>query len=329
MRIRLLLYSALLLMAGTLPAMALCTTPTVTASFGGVSSFTVNTTPGTVQRNITVNCGGGVLALLSSDSIKLQLTGATAVATTGSRGALKLNTDLIPLQLCSDVNCSNELGINGTIYTLSRSQLLGLNIGGVGQVVFNVPLYLRTVPGAVVAEGNYTVTLTVTVNYDVCTGVGLLGACLLGSQQTGTSAQSIIVNMAISKDCTTITAPAVSFGSAPLVSSFNSISQSINVICTKGSTYTVGLSNGLNAVGTQRYMTSATTTGKLAYEIYKGSGTSRWGSTAPDRMASAAANAVSGDGLTRTFNYNAQVLTNQATPVAGNYSDTVTVDLSF
>lgn len=153
MTIRLLLYSALLLMAGTLPAMAACTTPTVTASFGGVSSFTVNTTPGTVQRNITVNCGGGVLALLSSDSIKLQLTGATAVATTGSRGALKLNTDLIPLQLCSDVNCSNELGLSGTIYTLSRSQLLGLNIGGVGQVVFNVPLYLRTVPGAVVAEG--------------------------------------------------------------------------------------------------------------------------------------------------------------------------------
>ncbi|QGU86266.1 Csu type fimbrial protein [Erwinia sorbitola] len=329
MRKLLLLFSALLLTGGTLPALAACTTPAVTASFGGVSSFTVNTTPATVQQNISVNCGSGVLALLSSDSIKLQLTSATAVATTGSRGALKQGSDLIPVQLCTDSACTNELAIGGTIYTMTRSQLLGLNIGGAGQVIFNVPLYLRTMAGAVVAEGNYTVTLTVTVNYDVCTGIGLLGACLLGSQQTGSSAQLITVNMAISKDCTTITAPVVNFGSAPLVTSFTAVSQSINVICTKGSTYTVGLNNGQHAVGTQRYMTSSAG-GQLAYEIYKGSGTTRWGSSvAAERMASSAANTTSTDGLTRTFNYNAQVLTSQATPAAGAYSDMVTVDLSF
>lgn len=328
MRKLLLLCSAILLMLGSLPALAACTTPAVTASFGPASSFTVNTAISTVTQNITVNCGGGVLALLSSDTIKLQLTGATAVATTGSRGAMKLGTDLIPIQLCTDANCTSELGINGTIYTMSRSQLLGLNIGGSSQVIFSIPLYLRTVPGAVVAEGTYTVALTVTVNYDVCTGIGALGLCLLGSQQTGSSPQTINVNMVISKDCTTITAPAINFSSAPLVSQFNSVSQSINVICTKGSTYSVGMSNGLHSVGTQRYMTSAAG-GQLAYEIYKGSGTTRWGSSvAADRVQSTAGTA-STDGLTRTFTYNAKVLTSQATPVAGTYNDTVTVDLSF
>lgn len=330
MRKLLLLCSTLLLMAAALPALAACTTPTVTASFGPVSSFTVNTAISTVTQNITVNCGGGVLALLSSDKITLQLTGATVNSVVGNRGAMKQGSDLIPVQLCYDATCSgSELAIGGTIYTLTRSQLLGLNVGGAGQVIFNVPLFLRTVPGAVVAEGSYTVTLALTVNYDVCTGIGALGACLLGSQQTGTSTQSIVVNIAISKDCTAITAPGVNFGSAPLVGSFTGVSQSINVICTKGSTYTVGMSNGLHAVGTQRYMTSSAG-GKLAYEIYKGSGTTRWGSTVTaERMLSGDANNTSGDGLTRTFNYNAQVLTSQATPVAGSYSDTVTVDLSF
>lgn len=330
MRKLLLLCSAILLMSGAFPALAACTTPTVTANFGPVSSFTVNSAISTVTQNITVNCGAGVMALLSSDKISLQLTGATLNSTVGNRGAMKLGTDLVPVQLCYDAACtSSELVIGGTTYTLSRAQLLGLNTGGSSQVIFSIPLYLRTVPGAVVAEGSYTVTLAVRVNYDVCTGVGVAGACLLGSQQTGTSTQSMVVNIAISKDCTTITAPSVSFGSAPLVSLFNPVSQSINVICTKGSTYSVGISNGMHAVGTQRYMTS-TTGGQLAYEIYKGSGTTRWGSSvAAERMQSTAASNTSPDGLTRTFSYNAQVLSSQATPVAGTYNDTVTVDLSF
>lgn len=324
----LLLCSALLLMAGALPALAACTTPTVTANFGPASSFTVNTTASTVTQSVTVNCGGGVLALLSSDKISLQLTGATAIASSGNQGAMKLGSDLIPIRLCSDANCTNEMTIGGYTYPLSRSQLLGLNIGGTSQVIFSIPLYLRTVPGAVVAEGNYTVTLAVTVNYDVCTGIGALGLCLLGSQQTGTSTQSIVVNIAISKDCTTITAPNVNFGSAPLVSQFNTVSQSINVICTKGSTYSVGMSNGLHAVGTQRYMTSAAG-GQLAYEIYQGSGTTRWGSSVTADRVQSTAGTASTDGLTRNFTYNAKVLTSQATPVAGTYNDTVTVDLSF
>lgn len=329
MRKLLLLCSAILLMGGSLPALAACTTPTVTASFGPVSSFTVNTSISTVTQNITVNCGGGVLALLTSDKITLQLTGATVGSTVGNRGAMRQGTDLIPIQLCYDAACTtSELAIGGTIYPLSRGQLLGLNIGAPGQVVFNIPLYLRTVPGAVVAEGNYTVTLALTVNYDVCTGIGLLGACLLGSQQTGVSTQSIVANIAISKDCTTITAPNVNFSSAPLVSQFNTVSQSINVICTKGSTYSVGMSNGLHAVGTQRYMTS-TAGGQLAYEIYQGSGTTRWGSSVTAERVQSTAGTASTDGLTRNFTYNAKVLTSQATPVAGTYNDTVTVDLAF
>lgn len=317
-----------LLMACALPGWAACALPSSTASFGTVSSFTVNTASSAVTANVNVNCGAGsILSLLSTDFVRLQL--ASATYTSGTRGALKTgtaSTDNIPLRTCTDAACATEMAIGGTAITYSQAQLLNLLGLGGGQN-FSIPLYLRTLTGQVVAAGTYTVTLNILVNYSVCTGIGALGLCLLGNQQTGSGTIPITTTLIVTNDCTTITAPDISFGSAPLVSSFNTVSQSINVICTKGSTYTVGLSNGSHAVGAQRYMTSGSN--QLAYEIYKSATTTRWGPTGTDRVSSTGANSVSTDGLTRTFNYTAKVLTTQNTPVAGSYTDSVVIDLSF
>lgn len=319
--------SFILLCGGSLPALAAtCTTPAASTGFGDVSSFTVNTTASTVSTTAKVSCGSGTLVLLSGDYISLQLTSASAVS--GTRGALRLN-DAIPVQLCTDQACASELTTGGTSVIYNRSQLLGLNIGTGSQITFGLPLYLRTVPGAVVAAGTYTVTLNLGVTANICAGLLGVGNLCLGTTYSGTTNLPLTATITIANDCTTITSPAINFGSAPLVSSFTRVSQSVNVICTKGSTYSVGMNNGIHAVGSQRYMASGTNL--LAYEIYKGSdAVSRWGaSVAAERMQSTAANSVSSDGLTRTFNYNAQVLASQATPVAGSYSDTITVDVSF
>jgi len=318
----------LLLLFGSFAARAACTLPASTATFGSVSSFTVNTTISSTTATVNVNCGSGsVLSLLASDYVRLQL--ASATFTSSTRGALKTSsagTDLIPLRVCSDSACATEMLIGGTTVNYSQAQLLNLLGLGGGQN-FAIPLYLRTLTGQTVAAGTYTVTLNILVSYNICTGLGALGACLLGSQQTGSGTVPITTTLVVTNDCTTITAPNISFGSAPLVGSFNAVSQSINVICTKGSTYTVGLSNGSHAVGTQRYMTSGSN--QLAYEIYKNATTSRWGPTGTERVASTSANGITSDGLTRTFNYTARILTTQTTPPAGNYSDSVVVDLSF
>ncbi|MEM6052334.1 spore coat U domain-containing protein [Erwinia sp. P7711] len=318
----------LLLMAFTLPGRAACTLPSATANFGTASSFAINTSASATTANVLVNCGAGsVLSLLSTDYVRLQLASATFFS--GTRGTLKIistGTDAIPVQVCTNTACSNELSVGGTATTYSKAQLLNLLGLGGGQN-FSIPLYLRTVPGQVVAAGTYTVTLNILVNYNICTGIGALGLCLLGSQQSGSGTVPITTTLIVTNDCTTITAPNISFGSAPLVSSFNTVSQSINVICTKGSTYTVGISNGSHAVGAQRYMASGSNL--LAYEIYKSATTSRWGPTGTERASSSGANSISTDGLTRTFNYTAQILTTQSTPVAGSYSDSVVVDLSF
>lgn len=318
----------LLLLVCSMPAWSACALPASTASFGTVSSFTVNTTATPTTANVNVNCGSGsILSLLSTDYVRIQL--ASATYTSGTRGTLKTistGTDNIPFRTCTDTACATEIAVGGVTTTYSQSQLLNLLGLGGGQN-FSIPLYLRTVPGQTVAAGTYTVTLNILVNYNVCTGIGALGLCLLGSQQTGSGTVPITTTLIVTNDCTTITAPDINFGSAPLVSSFNKISQSINVICTKGSTYTVGMSNGSHAVGNQRYMTSGTN--QLAYEIYQNATTARWGPTGTDRVASTASSSLSTDGLTRTFNYTAQILTTQNTPVAGSYSDSVVIDLSF
>jgi len=318
----------LLLMSCSLSSWAACSLPSSTAAFGSVSSFTVNTTASNTTATVNVNCGSGsVLSLLSSDYIRFQL--ASASFTSGTRGALKTastGTDAIPVRVCSDSACTSEMLIGGTTVNYSQAQLLNL-LGAGGGPNFAIPPYVRTLTCQVVAAGTYTVTLNILVSYNICTGIGALGLCLAGSQNTGSGTVPITTTMVISNDCTTITAPNISFGSAPLVSSFNAVTQSINVICTKGSTYTVGLSDGSNAVSSQRYMASGSN--RLAYEIYKSGGTTRWGSAGTERVASRSANSITTAGLTRTFNYTARVLTTQATPVGGSYSDSVVVDLSF
>ncbi|QHM72415.1 Csu type fimbrial protein [Mixta intestinalis] len=324
-----LLFFILLLASYSGMLRAACALPASSASFGTVTSFTVNTTASTSSTTANVNCGSGsTLTLLSSNNITLQLASASAVS--GNRGALiragATGGDAIPVQLCTAANCATEMTIGATPITYSSSQLLNL-IGLLGGLNFSIPLYLRTLPGQVVAAGNYTLTLNLAVTYRICTGVAALGICLAGQDQNGSGTIPITLSLTITNDCTTITAPNVSFGSAPLVSGFSSVSQSINVVCTKGSTYTVGLSNGNYANGGVRNMANGAN--RLSYEIYKGSSSNRWGPVGTERQASSNATAVSSDGLTRTFPYTARILTTQNTPSAGNYTDSVVVDLSF
>lgn len=317
----------MLLMSGSFLARAACTiSPTAaTTTLSTQTSFFINTDRLTTSGTFTVDCGPGLLTLLGTDNITISMIDATFSSST-TQAALGLNTDRIPLELCTDAGCSSVIPLKGAGVVIPRSTLLNL-AGLLAGFRFPIPLYVRTVPGAIVAAGTYTVTMSVVFSYDICTSISLLGACVLGNRQTGAFNVPVTLNLTVARDCTTITAQGINFGSAPLASSFNPVNQSINVICTKGSTYTVGITNGGYAVGNQRYMANGTN--RLAYQIYKGTGTTYWGPTGTDRVGSASASLVSSDGLTRTFNYNALIISNQTTPVAGSYVDSVSIDVAF
>jgi len=321
-----LLFAGLLLLLPSL-GYAACALPASTASFGSVTTFVANSTVSAVTTNANVNCGAGAaLSLLGNNQITFQLTGATN--SNGTRGILKRSgdtgSDNVPVRLCTDSACATERTVGGTPFVYGSQTLINL-AGLLGSLNFTIPIYLRTVPGQVVAAGTYQVTLNMAVTYRICTSIGIGSLCL--SEQTGSGVIPITVTAILTNDCTTITAPNISFGSAPLVGSFSSVSQTINVLCSKGSTYTVGLSNGSYPVGSVRNMASGAN--RLSYEIYKSTTSNRWGPGGTERWSSTTSSAVSADGLTRGFNYTARVLTSQNTPPAGNYSDSVVVDLSF
>jgi len=321
-----LLFAGMLLLLPSL-GYAACALPASTASFGSVTTFVANSTVSAVTTNANVNCGAGAaLSLLGNNQITFQLTGATN--SNGTRGILKRSgdtgSDNVPVRLCTDSACATELTVGGTPFVYGSQTLINL-AGLLGSLNFTIPIYLRTVPGQVVAAGTYQVTLNMAVTYRICTSIAIGNLCL--SEQTGSGVIPITVTAILTNDCTTITAPNISFGSAPLVGSFSSVSQTINVLCSKGSTYTGGLSNGSYPVGSVRNMASGAN--RLSYEIYKSTTSNRWGPGGTERWSSTTSSAVSADGLTRGFNYTARVLTSQNTPPAGNYSDSVVVDLSF
>ncbi|MET3077168.1 spore coat U domain-containing protein [Pantoea leporis] len=319
---KLLLLLALFSLPGT--SYALCSLSAPAATFGSVTTFSVASTVNNTSSTTNVNCGSGTLSLLGSDNITYAFT--TASNLSGTRAVLKTasgGTDNIPIQLCIDSACATELQQGGS-YRWSSASLLALG----NTLNFNIPLYFRTVPGQVIAAGTYTTTITITVSYTVCAGLNVGGLCVGTVQSSTGTAMPITVNLVVTNDCTTITAPNVSFGSAPLVGSFSTVQQTINVVCSKGSTYTVGLSNGSYYSGTTRQMASGTN--RLAYDIYKGTTTtSRWGPTGTDRWSSTTSTSLNADTVTRNFTYTAQILTTQNTPAAGNYTDSVVVDVSF
>ncbi|MGK3143483.1 Csu type fimbrial protein [Pantoea sp. C2G6] len=306
---------------------AACALPAATASFGSVTTFVANSTVSSTSTNANVNCGAGsALSLLGNNQITFQLSGASS--SNGTRGIMKRSgdtgSDNLPVRLCTDSACASELTIGGSPFVYGSQTLINL-AGLLGSLNFAIPVYLRTVPGQVVAAGSYQLTLNLAVTYRICTSVGVGNLCL--SEQNGSGVIPITVTAILTNDCTAITAPNISFGSAPLVGSFPGVSQTINVLCSKGSSYSVGLSNGSYAVGSVRNMASGAN--RLSYEIYKGTGSDRWGPAGSERWSSSTSSTLSADGLTRGFNYTARILTSQSTPPAGNYSDSVVVDLSF
>ena len=316
-----LIYGLVLLVVGAFSpaAWSACTVTFPNASLGSPTSIQVNTTAQQIEANLAISCGG-ILSVLSTNNISMRY--ATAGTSASSRATLTntVTGDVVPVRLCTAQLCANnsEVLVGGT-YAWSGGTLAALFVAQ----AYSLPLYFVTLPGQQISAGNYSVSANITVTYTICQ---VLILCETATNLPRTSQ----VTMTVMSDCQTIAAPAVGFGSAPLVKSFPTISQNIVVTCTKGSTFTIGINNGSYSNGGVRYMANVETpASRMAYDIYKGSTTNRWGSSGAERRNSTEGT-VAADNMTRTFNYTAKVLTTQATPsVAGPYKDTLTVDIVF
>jgi spore coat protein U-like protein len=315
------LMMAALLLPGS--AWALCSSvATSPAAFGTVNSTLVRTTVQTASTtNSGLQCTGSLLSLLTSNDHFY------ATITPASGGLVGPTGDVINYTLYAD-NSVNYPITRGVAFDFARNgiiDLLGLLSGPTPKAV---PIYLRTQIGSNVAAGLYQETLTVAWSWNYCSGIGIGAICL--GRDIGNGSQSLTVSLTVSNDCQ-ITTPNISFASAPVVAGFATVNQSVSLSCTKGSSYTVGLDDGQNVSGGRRRMKSSANN-YLAYDIFKSAGVVRWGSLGAARRASSDADVNPGNGTgtgSQVFNYNAKVYTDQATPPAASYTDSVILDVQF
>lgn len=314
----------------SVPAWALCQTVVTTAApFGVVSSMVLRTA---VQSTSTVNaglsCTGSLLSVLASNDHFYATIASSQTGLLGPTG------DVIGYTLYANNSTSYPIQRNQP-FDFARNSIIDLlGLLGSPTVAKTVPIYLKTLIGSNFAAGVYSEKLSIFWSWNYCSGIGALGICL--GRDIGSGTTELNVNLTVANDCL-ITAPNIAFGSAPVVSAFVPVtSQTINLACTKGSAYTVGLDDGEHPVsaGGRRQMTAG---GQfLAYDIFKSAGTTRWGKVGSARRASSDAEVNPGNGLgfgpsggSQIFNYNARIYTDQPTPPVGNYLDNVVLDVGF
>ncbi|NLC22903.1 MAG: spore coat U domain-containing protein [Oxalobacter sp.] len=294
-----------LFLPGALHAAA-CQASTASSSafYGQVTSITIsNSQQKTSVTNAGLICGGSLLTALGTDGYIRAL-----ISTTNNSTLVNANGDAIPYQIFVDSGYTFQI-TPGTPINYFNSSLLNL-LGLIGSNNAPLPMYFRTTTGTLnLSKGTYTGTITIQWNWSVC--------------------QSINLSLDVTNDCV-ISAPDINFGSAPLVNAFSSVTQTINAQCTKGTVYTIGLSDGNNALSGQRRLANGSQ--YLSYEIYQGSsGNTRWGSGSGQTRSSAAADVNPGSGTGTTsqgFVYTAKILPG-TTPPAGTYTDTIIINMGF
>jgi spore coat protein U-like protein len=303
----------LCLLLGTGSASA-CSFTETGGTLTSVSSFVVRSGPAQGSTGYTqFNCTGVVLAAASgTPTISAVLSGPVSGLT------LKNGTDAIPYAVTGAGNLPYTNG--QTVISLNGASVVSLLTAGNARVPFNI----TTSFGPNVAAGVYSDTLTVLWTYqNICEGlISLANICLGTLSSASNVSRTLTVSLTVTNDCS-ITAPDIQFGSAPLLSSFPAVGQNIGLLCTKGLAYTVGISAGNNASGGRRQMASGSN--RLQYDVFKPNATV-WGATGTARATGPAA----ADGLTtQLMPYTARIYTDQSTPAAGTYSDSLVVDVGF
>ncbi|MBG7618868.1 spore coat U domain-containing protein [Herbaspirillum sp. AP02] len=137
-----------------------------------------------------------------------------------------------------------------------------------------------------------------------------------------TASGTLTISASVVAACTVV-GSAIAFGA--YTQSVVNQSGTITVLCTNGTAYNVGLDAGTgtgSTVGNRKM--SAAGGGTLNYALYRDAArTSNWGSTIGTDTATG-----TGSGLTQTLTVYGQIAAAQ-TPLAGAYSDTVTVTLTY
>ena len=179
----------LILLATIWPATAFAscgvTTPT-DVTVGGVPGFSPSAIKAGVVPLTKTNGGFGC----SSAAILSLLSGNTLKATVASNAVLKLTStttsDTVTYKLYADSAGTTELkpGVDAYYINGTLINLLGL----LGNGAIDVPVYFKLASAAYPAPGIYKGSFSILWDWHFCSGVGVLGACILFPDNGTTSA---------------------------------------------------------------------------------------------------------------------------------------------
>lgn len=309
-------------------AASACTVATASTDLGSHSSYVAAAAARQGSGSAGLSCDI-LLAALTVHYVGLKVDASTFQLTGPGGNSIAYQASLAP---------------NGTALTVGNFQnLSSLSLVSLFAGTNNsIPLFIRTTPTAGLRAGTYSGSIDLRWYYSVCSlGVavclvhsaspGFVRPVLLTPLNFGTgTAVRVNIELRIENDCV-IQAPQLDFGAAPLAGSFNPVTRTIQIRCSAGAAYTVGLDNGSHPAGSVRRMVNGSN--HLSYEIYKSAvSPDRWGVVGPERRSSASADVNPGvyDSLTnQSYTYRAVIDPAQTTPPAGNYRDTVRIDVEF
>jgi spore coat protein U-like protein len=135
--------------------------------------------------------------------------------------------------------------------------------------------------------------------------------------------------MTITAECRVASTNTLAFGSAGVWTSPVTTSAALEVQCTNGTEYQIGLGFSANATGgTQRRMKHGTNAEYVNYDLFTDAGfTTAWGNTDDtDTLGHTTRNV--GNGAAQSYTVYGRVPV-QTVPTPGAYSDTVTVTVTY
>ncbi|UPG86157.1 spore coat U domain-containing protein [Luteibacter aegosomatis] len=310
---------------------------TTTCSITGITGLSfgaVDPTGGVVNVSATLNyrCvySGPLAELFGSFITACASFGTDDLGNLSPRTLVNPSSDRMQYQVYQDA-VGTVWGTLGNATYGPRTFILSIGILSNGaQITGSLPVYGRvSAAQGTLSPGNYTGTLTSSLTYshnDALLSLGLPPATCTSGGTGGpftVAGPTMTVTASVAPKCTFGAATDLLFGNVPgLLTAATDQTSLLRITCTNRAAYQLGLDNGANASGTQRRMAAGGAF--VNYELYKDSQrTLRWGGTLNSDTLSR-----SGTGTEETVTVYGRVPA-QAAVAAGNYSDLITVTVTY
>jgi len=267
------------------------------------------------RATFTIDCG---VQLLSLELLLLSSNRPYYTASNDLVLTQPSSTDQIPYRLSSSSNFNPSITAAGqSIGQGGTFTLLSLDI--LGSRGLTVPIFIQSLPlTRWPKSGRYQATQLLVTGGSICTLA--IAICLGSLEVKGTV--TVQIDMTVNKTCEFGTVDSqVNFGNHPFVRDIPAQTLNAQVRCTNQDTYRLYATNGAHYGNGHRQMDRGGQQ-KIGYEIYHpGSTTQILSASNPQQRT--------GTGLIEIVALPVRVLPGQATPMIGEYSDSIQLVLEF